>query len=427
MKGNMKTKNKMYVVVVALLVMITTIAASTPTLGFIIESVNIETFPLIEVRLSAWDSSGRAMEDLKPANIQIVEEGGSPFQPDSVKVDTDSPLAVALVMDVSGSMKGQALTDAQVAAARFLDHLSKDDQVALIAFSSDVDVDPALLKANKEYPFTDKLKVIYDAIEGLNAEGGTELYNALQKAIALTAKLPEGHRAVLLLSDGMNDPADVGDPEIPLQMAKEMNVPVFVIGLGNNYDKEYLDKLAAQSGGLVRIAPSSSELAQTFDHIAELLKTQFVLTYESGLTSAAEKVVTEFTLSLSGSSAKKSVEIEGLAEKINDLNAQLNAEVPMEELTEEPTEVPVEEAVVSQPSSPQPYAIEEALVDEESTLFSSPWLWIGAVALLAVLGFFLAKRKPKPKVFKCASCGYTLAEGVSRCPECGETRKMQVK
>lgn len=419
----MMFKNKVKLMAIMLLVMVVTIAATNPTLGFFIESINTDDYPLIEVRLSAWDSSGKALEGLISSDFQIVENKGNPLQPGSVSVDNDSPLAVALVLDVSGSMQGQALIDAQVAAARFLDRLGTEDQAALIAFSSGVDPDPTNLKAQREYSFTHELKMIYDAVEGLRAEGSTELYNALQKAIAMTAQLPEGHRAVLLLSDGMNDPENVGDPEIPLQMAKEMNVPVFVIAMGYNYDQEYLDRLASETGGLVRIAPRSSELAQTFDEIAKLLKTQYVLTYESALISAGQQVETELILNNSGISASRIVQIEGLDEKIAAMNAQKTQEAAAIIPTSEEIEV-----VIAEPTVQLAPVIEELVtVEEESQLqqlLSQPWLWLGALGLLAVLVFFLSRRKQKPVVFHCARCGYKMAEGVNTCPECGETRKM---
>lgn len=419
----MMFKNKVKLMAIMLLLMMVTIAATNPTLGFFIESINTDDFPLIEVRLSAWDSSGKALGGLIPSDFQVVENKGNPFQPDSIAIDNDSSLAVALVLDVSGSMQGQALIDAKVAAARFLDRLEPNDQAALIAFSSAVDPDPANLKAQREYSFTHELKMIYDAVEGLEAEGSTELYNALQKAIAITAQLPEGHRAVLLLSDGMNDPENVGDPEIPLQMAKEMNVPVFVIGLGYNYDKDYLDRLASETGGLVRIAPRSSELAQTFDDIAKLLKTQYVLTYESALTSARQQVETEFTLNNSGMSASRIVQIEGLDEKIAAMNVRQTQEAAAILPTSEEVEV-----VLAEPTlQPVPVVEEVVTVEEESQLqklLGEPRLWLGALGLLAVLIFFLSRRKRKAVVHLCARCGYKMAEGVNTCPECGETRKM---
>ncbi len=416
----MMFKNKVKLIAFMLLVMLLTIAATNPLLGFFIESINTDNFPRIDVRLSAWDSSGKALEGLNPTDFQIVENKGNPLQPNSLSIDNDSPLAVALVLDVSGSMQGQALIDAQVAAARFLDRLGTEDQAALIAFSSGVDPDPANLKAQREYSFTHELKVIYDAVEGLEAEGSTELYNALQKAIAMTAQLPEGHRAVLLLSDGMNDPENVGDPEIPIQMAKEMNVPVFVIGLGYNYDQEYLDTLASETGGLVRIAPRSSELAQTFDDIAKLLKTQYVLSYESALTSAGKQVETEFILNNSGMSASRTIQVEGLDEKISAYNTQQTQQAVANVSTLEPT--------VTEPTVPPAPLVEEVSPAEEEPqlqqLLGQPWLWLGAVGLLAVLSFFLFRRKGKPVVYRCARCGYKMAEGVNTCPECGETRKM---
>lgn len=420
----MKLNSKLNILVVTLLVMVITTAASNPSLGLLIESINTDAFPLIEVRLSAWDSSGKPLESLSPSNFQIVENKGNPLQPGSVSVDNDSPLAVALVLDVSGSMQGQALKDAQVAAARFLDRLGTEDQAALVAFSSDVDPDSAILKAEKEYAFTHELKVIYDAIEGLKAEGSTELYNALQKAIAMTAQLPEGHRAVLLLSDGMNDPENVGDPEIPLQMAKEMNVPVFIIGLGYNYDKDYLDMLASETGGLVRIAPRSSELAQTFDDIAELLNTQYVLTYESGLTSAGEQVETEFTLNNAGVSASRIVQIVGLDERIAAINISQTQEAAVNVSTSES----IADVMVAEPTAQSlPMDEEVVLIQEDSQLqqlLVQPWFWLGIVGLLAVLIFFFSKKKRKPVVYHCARCGYKMAEDVTTCPECGETRKI---
>lgn len=423
MRGWMKTCNRICAIVIALLALVFTVGATTSTLGFTIESVNIDAFPLIEVRLSAWDSSGEAIKDLRPSNFQIVEDHGSPLQPGSVSIDDDVPLAVALVLDMSGSMQGQALEDAKVAAARFLDRLGPEDQAALVAFSTGVDPNPSNLKAEREYPFTHELKVIYDAVEGLEAEGGTELYNALQKAIAMAAQLPEGHRAVLLLSDGMNDPADAGNPDIPLQMAQKMNVPVYVIGLGYNYDKVYLDRLAAESGGIVRIAPRSSELAQTFDDIADLLKTQYVLLYESSLTEAGPEAQIEITLTNAGASAVKLIQVPGLDKKISSFMVQQT-----QEAAPTPRSEPTAEVVVTEPTIQPITSLEEEVSFVKDyqllQLLKQPWLWLGAAAGLIVLIYSLTNRKRKQAVYHCARCGYKLPEGVNTCPECGETRKI---
>lgn len=433
----MKTKNRLLALLLAVFLIFTSVAAANPTMGLIIESVDTEAFPLLTVRLSAWDSNGKLPADLKVEDFQIIEDKGQAIQPLELSLDKDSPLAIALVMDVSGSMRGEALKDAQIAAARFLDRLGPEDQAALIAFSSDVDPNPDNLKPDKEYGFTHDLKPIYDTVDRLQAEGATELYHALEKAIALTAKLPEGHRAVLLLSDGMNDPASLGNPEIPLQMAREYQVPVFVIGLGNNFDKSYVENLAAQSGGFVRIAPKSSELAQAFDDIAQLLKTQFVLSYESQLDEAGSEIETEFILNKASSPVSKTISIGGLDEKIaiSKANKEIEEQQAFLELQ---AQIETEEALQSEllPANSASNLVQQEIQEVESileeepeaeNLFSNPWLWLGIAAILTVIIFFMVKTKKNAQIYQCARCGHKLTDGQSSCPECGETRKIGLK
>jgi len=134
-------------------------------------------------------------------------------------------------------------------------------------------------------------------------------------------------------------------------------------------------------------------------------------------------VETELILNNSGISASRIVQIEGLDKKIAAMNAQKTQEAAAIIPTSEEIEV-----VIAEPTVQLAPVIEELVtVEEESQLqqlLSQPWLWLGALGLLAVLVFFLSRRKQKPVVFHCARCGYKMAEGVNTCPECGETRKM---
>lgn len=432
----MKKQKIIVKLLLALVALLFFVSATNPTINFIVDSVDTDNFPEVKLRLSAWESTGAAIKTLKASDFQIQEDQGEPFTPSKLEIDDDSPLAVALVLDVSGSMVGQALEDAQVAAARFLDRLGSQDQAALVAFSDGVDPDPKLLKAEKEYGFTQELKVIYDAVEGLEAGGGTELYNALQKAIALTAQLPEGHRAILLLSDGVNDPANAGDPEIPIQMAKELNVPVFIIGLGYHTDEEYLTRLASETGGLVRFAPRSSELAQTFKEIADMLKTQYVLTYESQLTQAGAQVTTNVNLVRNGVTQQKTVLLTGIDQKISALQQQSATNNPTE-VSQETTEVPESltpevKQISENPTAGTAVTTEsyQSMTPEEeptpgiSDLLKVPWVWLGLIALLAVLIFFVSRQKKTKTVYTCARCGYKFSDDASTCPECGESRKI---
>ncbi len=54
---------------------------------------------------------------------------------------------------------------------------------------------------------------------------------------------PEVHRAVLILTDGIEDTAAQTDPEATISLAQESDVPFFVVGVGKNLDLSYLQDL----------------------------------------------------------------------------------------------------------------------------------------------------------------------------------------
>ncbi|MCU0484850.1 MAG: VWA domain-containing protein [Anaerolineales bacterium] len=395
--------------------------AQTEPLTLRPETVDSTAFPTVTVRFNAWDGAGLPLGGLDAAAITLQEDGGAPFHPDALTADTQAPLQVALVVDISGSMAGQPLEDARVAAARFLDRLSPDDQAALIAFSSPVlpdELDPV-----RELDFTKNLTPLYDRLEALGAGGGTALYDATAKAISLFVDQPAGHRAVVLLSDGRNDPPMQGDPEAPIRLAQENRVPVFVIGLGSLIDEPYLRRLASDTGGLYRAAPSSSELAQLFADMATLLKTQYHLSYTSRLPADGEEHTLKITLDVASSQALSEVVMGPLPLAPTAEPTLLPTPVPTAEPTASPTPEP--EVVIIQPPEPTPLAT--ALPPEEPSQANQPLL-IGLAAagilLLGVAAWLVQRNKKKPKPEACAKCGYDLTGKSGACPVCGSTRRL---
>lgn len=246
-----------------------------------IDWIDISKFPEITVLVSVWNADGLSIADLEIENFSFQEDSGDPIQPATLHAAPNMPLSVGLVLDTSESMIGDPISDSREAAMSFLDQLRSDDRAALIAFSSGLNPNPASLNPKLELDFSDNLKPLYGIIENLEAYGQTHLYNAATKMVALTENEPEGRRAILLLTDGRNEPADVGDPEEVIQRAKDANIPFFVIGLGRAIDEPYLTRLATETGGLFRFAPTSDELGELFDEMAARLKTQYTLTYTS--------------------------------------------------------------------------------------------------------------------------------------------------
>lgn len=377
-----------------------------------IDQVDTTAWPVVTVHLNAWDASGLPLANLAPGDFSLREDGGAPFHPQTLQADTNTPLGVVLTLDISGSMAGAPLQDAKAAAARFLDRLKPGDRAALVAFSDPVDTDPNTFNPKRELAFTTDLTPVYDLVEGLSAQGQTQLYNAELKAVRMAAALPAGHRAVLLLSDGRNEPADVGDAQAAIKLAKQNNIPFFVIGLGDQIDESHLRNLANETGGLYRAAPRSSELAQLFDETATLLKTQYLLTYTSSLPA-------------DGAS-------HNLGVSLNTPQGQAEAQMdfgPLPAAGSKPTAtaLPAATQTGSAPgqAAAQPPAVQPAAGSDQ------PWAWplaaVIAIALVALLLFLRRKRRPAPTPEVCAKCGFDLTGATGACPQCSETRRLPKK
>jgi VWFA-related protein len=400
--------------------------AQQPSLSVYLETVDTTAYPQVIVRLNAWGADGLPLAGLQAADFTLQEDGGAPFHPLSAVADSHAPLHVALVIDVSGSMAGQPLVDAKAAAARFLDRLAPGDYAALVAFSDTVDPDPAVLDPARELDFTSDRTPLYDRIEALQAGGETHLYNAAAKAVNLFQDIPAGHRAILLLSDGRNEPTNVGDPAQAIQLAQEAHIPIFVIGLGSAIDEPYLRRLAGDSGGLYRGAPSSAELADLFADMAALLKTQYVLTFESQLPADGNSHTLSLALNAQGAVASAEATLGPLPLAPTQAPTATPTEPPPPTAT--PTELPPPTITPTETPPPTATSIPTPIPEEEPA--GIPWLPVGlglAALAVAMILLFTLRRKPKPAPEACARCGFDLTGKTGACPQCGETRRLPKK
>jgi len=219
------------------------------------------------------------LEDGKPVSVSQVTSS----------INSRVKIAVVLVIDASGSMKGKPFQDARDAANAFLDGLEPSDEVAIIIFANKVDLGEPFpkLAPDMEADFTtDKgglknLLILSEAVEGAR----TPLYDAAFKAIKMTVRQPVGRRAVILFTDGNekreDEKASVLEADDPIAEATKYGIPVFTIGLGPKADTEYLQRVAVVTGGTYAYAEKSEELANLFQDIGDRLKQQYTLEWES--------------------------------------------------------------------------------------------------------------------------------------------------
>jgi Ca-activated chloride channel family protein len=218
--------------------------------------------------------AGRGAVELSVADLVVVEDGVA--QTVESFQEAVAPLAIALVMDTSGSMR-RAMDTAKQAARSFVTALRPTDPLALVRFSD---------KVVFEHELSERRQTTLDAIDRLEANGGTALFDALHDAMSFL-KQRQGRRAIVLLSDGRDEnnpgtaPGSVHTVADALALVRETDTAVYAIGLGANVDRPALEQLALRSGGAATFPADASELPGEFARVLGELRRRYVIGYTS--------------------------------------------------------------------------------------------------------------------------------------------------
>src|SRR2546427_3633696 len=101
----------------------------------VLSRVDAADFPTVRLVASVVDLKGKAIAGLRPQDLQ-VRESGVASQANVSLASMVSPVALALVLDTSGSMSGRPLADAKTAMATMISALGADDQGAILSFNA---------------------------------------------------------------------------------------------------------------------------------------------------------------------------------------------------------------------------------------------------------------------------------------------------
>ena len=180
-----------------------------------------------------------------------------------VERDRD-PIALALVIDRSGSMGGEPLAFAKRAARQALTVLQPGDAVAVVAFESHVQV---------VVPTTvveDDLRPIHDAIETIGPGGSTALHAGWVEGFSQALRVPTaaGMARVVLLSDGCANVgiSDAGTVATEVAEAfRNAGVSTSAVGLGRHFDELLMRSVSEAGGGTFSFVESPDQLPELFE------------------------------------------------------------------------------------------------------------------------------------------------------------------
>ena len=178
---------------------------------------------------------------------------------------------VELVVDTSGSMEGDKLTNVKEALTTFLDQIKSDDErVGLIEFYNDVS---ELVRINE---LRNNRSALGRAVDGLDAGGNTALLDGVSAAYDRLQKLDDPSRinAIVVMTDGKENASAISLNQLVarLQNGNQKGVPVtiFAIAYGDDADMNTLQAISNATGGQTLVGSP-----ETINKLYKILSTYF--------------------------------------------------------------------------------------------------------------------------------------------------------
>ncbi|MBZ5638623.1 MAG: VWA domain-containing protein [Acidobacteriia bacterium] len=224
---------------------------------------------------SVTDRKDQFVSGLGRDDFRVIEDGNE--QTVQEFTAEDRPIALAILLDTSGSMK-ERMKQVHAAAGAFVDTLRPEDRALVIAFDDKV----FLLQ-----DLTADRDALKDAITSTEAIGATAIYDALHAAFRKLRGIP-GRKAIILLSDGDDTSSQAGYARV-LEEAKAQNVLIYGIGLGigmlDRGRKNVLKEFSDVTGGRAYFVKEAKDLAGAYQQIADELRHEYYLTYSTSNTT----------------------------------------------------------------------------------------------------------------------------------------------
>ena len=262
--------------------------------------LRVET-DLTNLLFTATDKNNRYITTLQEIDVRVLEDG-VPQKVFTFQRETDRPLSIAFLIDVSKSQE-RTLPQEKAAARAFIENVIRTgkDQAAIIPFAG---------YAHLEQPLTRNVLDLYRAVErvevtdpsymgsapamsGITSGPGTvgppiEAQTSIWDSVFLTSRRvlaadrEQRRRAIILLTDG-HDTSSRVPRSAAIDLAIATETVIYAIGIG---DKEYggvnksvLREVAERTGGRAFFPKKEDDLLAAFAEIGAELRSQYLVAY----------------------------------------------------------------------------------------------------------------------------------------------------
>jgi VWFA-related protein len=226
------------------------------------------------------DSRGRFVTNLDASDLQVFDNR---LPPESIRLfqkESDLPLRVGLIIDLSESITTRFKFEKK-AAATFLKKSLRPatDQAFVVGFND---------KVQLEQDFTNDIAALGMSVQKMKAGGNTSLNDAIVFACRKLQEQPRDRlvrKVLILITDGQ-DTASKSILADAQHAAARAETSIFALSTNDLSHDEYprgeavLELLTRYTGGQILRARESAELSRAFAQVEDALRSQYSLAYK---------------------------------------------------------------------------------------------------------------------------------------------------
>jgi len=233
----------------------------------------------VNVLFIATDRHGKFVRNLDEKDFSILDDHKPVESILNFRRETDLPIELGLLVDVSGSVEGRFGFEKD-AATGFLQHIIRPgyDRAFVVGFNK---------QSRLTQDFTDKVPLLAAGVQRLSNGGGTALYDAIYKACKEKFLREQSdhpvRKAIVILSDGEDNQSEYSRAQA-IEMAQRAEVLIYAIstddsGLILRGDK-VLEDLASATGGRAFFPYKMKDITHSFAAIEDELRSQYAVSYK---------------------------------------------------------------------------------------------------------------------------------------------------
>lgn len=260
------------------------VCSSAPAQSVATFSSSVELVPISTV---VRDHHGRLVTNLSAADFEVFDKGERRSIVD-FQIDRDGPISVAILLDISGSMRiGPKLAFATQVVSRLAAALRDGrDELGLFTFDSAL---------HEQQPFTAHPALVAAQMTAATPWGTTSLYDAVAQTAQRLRARASPRRSVVVLTDGIDTSSRMTASEVSA-LASSIDVPVYVVVTAPPIDRAIVEDralvrtvqqsadltdLAQWTGGTLSWATTAAEATQRAGDIVAELRHEYLIAIPS--------------------------------------------------------------------------------------------------------------------------------------------------